>query len=341
MERVQRVIDTAAAVHEQVLVVSWKSIRSDLELPANVEWLHYHAARGLNRAECNAVVTIGAPHPRMDDLRDVAELLAMDHDHLRVGGDEHSTRRNAPNPPVYRKFYYRDDDGRERAIPTKHYTDITGARSREEREDELEQVVHRLRPVLAEETKFVYMVTNVPTDVPIDELATFEELADPLRATLPVPDGALSLLEHVYAALERDSPDGFRAETPVDVTTVADETHAEFNKRAVHRLSGYYGMNVTYRTVSDWVNSLEEIGLLDAGEYAFRSGVRYSVSLATLKRALQVLSGNAGFKVASRRFLRRKIAEGTSGSEWLRWARETLFLNTLSAEHDPPEKTLG
>jgi hypothetical protein len=25
-------------------------------------------------------------------------------------------------------------------------------------------------------------------------------------------------------------------------------------------------MNVTYRTVSDWVSSLEEIGVLDAGE---------------------------------------------------------------------------
>jgi hypothetical protein len=277
----------------------------------------------------------------MDDLRDDAELLAMDRDHLRAGGDEHSTRRDAPNPPVYRKLYYRDDDGRGRAIPTKHYTGLTGARFREEREDELEQVVHRLRPVLAEEMKFVYMVTNVPTDVPIDELATFEELADPLRATLPVPDGALSLLEHVYAALEGDGPDGFRAETLVDVTTVGGETRAEFNKRVVHRLSGYYGMNVTYRTVSEWVNSLEEVGLLDAGEYAFRSGVGYSVSLATLKSALQILSGNTGFKVVARRLFRRKLAEATPATEWLRWAREELNLVALPGDRDPPWRASG
>lgn len=262
----------------------------------------------------------------------------MDHDHLRVGGDEHSTRRDATTPSVYRKLYYRDNDGRGRAISTKHYT---GARFREEREDELEQVVHRLRPVLAEETKFVYMVTNVPTDVPIDELATFEELTDPLRATLPVPDGALSLLEHVYAALEGNGPDRFRAETLVDVTTVGDETRAEFNKRAVHRLSEYYGMHVTYRTVSDWVNSLEGIGLLDAGEYAFRSGVGYSVSLATLKSALQVLSDNAGFKVAARRLFRRKIAEARSANEWLKWARNKLGLAGQLGDGDPPHKLPG
>lgn len=110
--------------------------------------LVYGGARGLNRTECDAVVCIGAPHPDMNDVQRQAELLAMDHDDLCAGGEEYSTRRNAPNPPVYRKLLFEDEYGDGLAVPTKAYSGVAGALFREAREKELEQFVHRIRPLL-------------------------------------------------------------------------------------------------------------------------------------------------------------------------------------------------
>lgn len=136
-ERIQRTIDTAATVHERPLYLVKKGLVSEFDFPENAEGLHYHAARGLNRSECDAVVCIGAPHADVSDHRRDAELLAMGRDDVRAGGDEHGTRRDAPNPPVYRKLYFEDDDGRGRAVATKHYTGLTGSLFRETREKEL------------------------------------------------------------------------------------------------------------------------------------------------------------------------------------------------------------
>lgn len=321
-ERIQSTIDTAAQVHDRVLVIGRKDAYSLFDFPENTEWLHYHANRGLNRGECDAVICIGAPHPDIADLERTAELLAMDTD-LRVGGDEHSTRRNAPNQPTYRKLLYEDENGDGRAIPTKHYTGLVGELFRADREAELEQSIHRIRPVLADQPKHVYLLTNVPTDIPVDQFVTFEELAGPLRAMLPVPDGAIQLLEHVHEVLDGNAPDGFRAKNLLEET--ADGVVN--NKWGFHRLAILQGMDVSYKTVSDWVNALEDVGVLDAGEYVQREGVRFSVSRTTLNSALQVISGNGGFKVAAKRRLRQKIKESGSLGNWLTWAQEVFDLS--------------
>lgn len=130
----------------------------------------------------------------------------MGRDDIRVGAAEHSTRREegsgelAANPPIYRKLHYADDDGRGQAVPTKHYTGLVGDLFRETREKELVQAVHRIRPLLADQDgdtnaqKHAYLLTNVPTAVPVDDLVSFEGLADPPAAMLPVPDGALDFI---------------------------------------------------------------------------------------------------------------------------------------------------
>lgn len=320
--RIQNTIDTAANVHDKVLVIGKKDARSMFDFPDNTDWLHYHANRGLNRSECDAVICIGAPHPAVDDLERMAELLAMDTD-MRVGGEEHSTRADAPNPPVYRKLLFEDDNGQGRAVPTKAYTGLVGDMFRASREDELVQATHRIRPVLADDTKHVYLLTNVPTDIPIDSAVTFDELADPIQAMLPVPERAVTLLKHAHEALQGNAPDGFRAEALVD------ERDGELvnNKSEFHRLAQVNGMDVSRKTVNEWVNALEAIGLLEAGDYVQREGVRYSVSRATLNSALQVVSGNGGLKVAAVRRLRRKIADAGSVDDWLEWARGVFDLS--------------
>jgi hypothetical protein len=315
-------------VHENLLVVGRKEAFSVLDLPENVKKLHYHAARGLNRTECDAVVCIGAPHPDVTSLERQARLLAMGRDNVEVGGEEYSTRRDAPNPPVYRKLLYEDDAGNGRAVPTKHYSGLVGTLFQNARERELTQAIHRIRPLLAEETKHAYLLTNVPTETPVDEVCTFEELADPVRALLPVADGALDLLAHVRDVGAGDGPEGFRADTLF--TTVGgeedDEGRVEFSVKGLHRLAKLHGMDVTQRTIRRWKDDLVDVGLLDAGDYRPRQGVPYIADPDLLERALDVLGGTTGVEFAAIRRFRSLVTATDDATDWLDWARRALGL---------------
>ena len=316
--RIQRTIDTAVDVHENPLFICKRELIEEFDFPAHVDVLHYHATRGLNRNDCDAVICIGAPHPDVEDLQRDARLLAMGRDDVDTGGTEYSTRRGAEHDPVYRRLHYTDDQGQGRAIPTKHYDGLVGTLFRESREKELVQALHRIRPLLADSPKHAYLLTNVPTTVEIDELATFEELADPLRLMVDIPDGAIDLLDAVRDVQEGHGPDGFRAEQLVeqrDDGTVANKV-AEY-----HRLARLSGLSVSKRTIYEWIHALEDAGLLHPETYEQRSGVSYAVDLATLKSALQILSNNAGFKVAAKRRLTSILRESGSGLDWLRWAQ--------------------
>jgi len=61
----------------------------------------------------------------------------MGHDDIRVGGDEHSTRRDAPNPPVYRKLHYEDKAGSQPCHPHQALHRLVGVLFREVREKEI------------------------------------------------------------------------------------------------------------------------------------------------------------------------------------------------------------
>ncbi|KMT45692.1 hypothetical protein EL22_28560 [Halostagnicola sp. A56] len=333
-KRIQRTINTVGAVHEKPLFICKGNLIPEFDFPENAEVLHYHATRGLNRNDCDAVVCIGAPHPDVGDLERDAELLAMGHD-IDVGGVEHSTRADAEYPPVYRKLHYEDENGRGRAVPTKHYTALVGSLFRESRESELVQAVHRVRPLLADRgEKHAYLLTNVPTNLPVDEVATFEELADPLEALMPVSEGAINLLRHTEAVLEGNGPDGFR---PASLVDERDDGSIAMNKRAFHRLATLSGMDVTYATVSRYVNNLEAVGLLEGEKYEQHAGVTYASDPATFTAALEVLSNNAGLKVAAARRFRSIIEESGGTADWLAWAREVFDLEfTPSGRGAPP-----
>ncbi|WP_230458842.1 hypothetical protein [Haloarcula sp. K1] len=323
-ERIQRVINTAADVHQSPLYVVKRSLQDHFEFPQGAPVLHYHAARGLNYNDCDAVVAIGAPHPKVEDLQREAELLAMDHPDLDAGGAEYSTRADTEDP-VYRKLHFEDGNGRGRAVPTKHFSGLTGDLFEESRSKELTQVIHRTRPVLADETKHAYLLTNVPTDVPIDEVASFDELADPLEAMLPVPEGAIDLLEAVDDVVRGDGPDGFRAGRLVDE---GDDGTIANRVEGYHRLAQLSGLDVTQRTVYNWVHALEDVGLLSPERYEQHAGVAYAIDSATLKSALSVLSSNGSFKVAAKRRLRSLLAESESGLDWLEWAQRVFELHS-------------
>ncbi|MFC6723498.1 hypothetical protein ACFQE1_03655 [Halobium palmae] len=336
-ERIQTFLDEYGDRYDHPLLVTKGDLVGLFDVPDNVRVVRYHAQRGLNMNECDAVTCLGAPHPDMDDLQRQAELLVRNapDETLRVGGEEHSTRRGAPNPPVYRKLRYTDENGEGRAVPTKHYTGVTGALFREARERELEQAVHRIRPLLDEdgEEKDVFLLTNVPTDLPVDHAVDFEELTDSLGELFGVPDGALDLLEALDRVDRGEGPDGFRASSLV--RTDSEGTYV-LDKDGFHRLARLSGLDVTRRTVSTWVNDLADLGLLSPGEYEQRGGVPYAAERATWKRALSVLSYNGGFQVAISRRIRALAANGDGSIEWLR-----LALDLLPVEDDASGGPLG
>jgi len=338
--RIQQQLDRAGELHDRPLIVGQREVRTLFDLPDNAEFIHFHGARGLNFEECDAVVVIGAPHPHIPDLKRTARLLAQGRDDLRVGGEEHSTRRDCRNDPVYRKLRYEDEHGTGRAVATKHYTGLVGALFREAREHELEQVLHRIRPLLADELKHAYLITNVPTDLPIDEVCTLEELAEPAAAMLPVADGALDLAEALVDVGAGEGADGFRAGALVE----RQGESIRFKIREVHRLARASGLDVCERTVRRWVKDLEELSLVDAGEYESRSGVSFTADTPTLTQALSILTSNAGVEVAMKRRLASLAQELDSASAWLRAARDELGLTgdrrAVNPGDPPPDDTV-
>lgn len=159
----------------------------------------------------------------------------------------------------------------------------------------------------------------------------------PLRAVLPVPDGAVRLLEAVHDVVEGDAPDGFRASQLVDATDGA----VQHKVAGYHRLARLSGIDVTERTVRNWVEDLTELGLVTEGEYEHRAGRPYAAEIATLKSALQVISHNPGFKVAAVQRFRGVIDQASDGLDWLAWARRVFDLTGERSDVDPPPGSPG
>ena len=332
-ERIQRTIDMVSTAYDRPLFGVKKKLKSAFEWPENAEVLHYGGARGLNKANCDAVVCIGAPHPDMRDIQRTARLFAQDHPDLDAGGEEYSTRKVAgtgselaANEPIYRKLRYTDPDGDGRAVPTKAYSGVAGALFRETREKELVQFVHRVRPLLVDDdepAKDAYLLTNVPTDLPVSEFCSFDELTGDLSTVFPASDGAIRLLDHANDALHGDAPDGFRGEELVD----HDDGTLSNTVRGWYRLAKLNGEDVSLRTVRNWVTALEDAGLLTRGEYVQNEGVGYSASRAASKTALTILCNRGSFEAASKSLYRRfrtKVEASDHAAEWIAWCGQHL-----------------
>jgi len=317
-ERFQKAIDAISKKHERPLFITQRDLLCEFDFPEVAETRYYWNLRGLNMQEFDAVICIGGPHPNLDSMEDKARLLAMNHPDLEVGGEEHSTRKGAPNPPIYRKLNYEDKGGQGRAVPAKHYTGLYGALFREGREKELEQAVHRIRPLLAEGVKHVYLLTNVPTTLPVDAFVELDAFStEPLATHLPMEEDAV---EHLLQPLE----DIANGESPlyIDGVVVADESISA-TIEGFQEIAQESGVTWSESTLRRRVEDLEELGLLTKGEYQQNIGYRYTVEKSALSRALLVLrSIGEEAELVSRFRLKTENAEGST--EWLDWACEKV-----------------
>lgn len=331
--RLQRSIDQIADQHDQIIIAGHKKAKGYFEIPQNAEWLSFHAARGLDRPKYDAVVVVGAPHTHPRDFHEDATLLAIDRDEVRVGGIEHAPRDDDDvRPPIFRKYYYEDNEGKGRAVPTKHYTGLVGKLFRNRREHEILQLAHRHRPAIADDIKGLYLLTNVPTRLPIDNLVTLSELSEaPAKQVSGLTDtdcsfaGAMNLLEISCNVATTERPgvkdrwfrdwdgDSFTATTGDlhDLVTEVDD-----------------GMDVSKRAVNDYLDQLTKIGVVEQKEdYIQREGYPYQFDTPTSQKALYLLNNSDFCEVGPVRRLVKKVENAEGTTEWLEWAEDQFDLS--------------
>ncbi|MFC6975103.1 hypothetical protein ACFQL1_11215 [Halomicroarcula sp. GCM10025709] len=321
-DRLQRGIDALSAQHNRVIVVGHQKAKEYFEVPINAEWISFHSGRGLDFPKHDAVIIIGAPHTRTKDFVEDAKLLAMDQNAVRLGGEEHSTRRDTEvSEPVYRKYYYRDSSGMGRAVPTKSYKGLVGKLFRNRRENEIVQLAHRIRPTIADEEKQIYLLTNVPTELPVDNLVTLPELTEPVYHQLDITEGAVRLLELcVQQAEEGRAAEKNRWFNEWDENTL-QHTVSGFHEFATSQKDG---LDVEERTIRNYIKELQSLGIVEEGEYIQREGRTYDFDIATSKKALLILTNNTDFEVDTVRRLAEIVDSANESTEWIEWVSEHL-----------------
>ncbi|WP_339102372.1 hypothetical protein [Haloterrigena salinisoli] len=174
-ERIQVLLDAAPP---NMLHVASKDHLSTFDFPG--ESVHYHGLRGLNKKEKDGVILVGAPHPRIDDLRQQAEMFT-DQDFA-----EYSERESNPR---YEKYNFTDSDGIGRKAPTKQFDGLFGFWENLTT-DEMKQAIHRIRPITSEKEQIAVIISNVPLPVEVDHLVTWDDILDKNS------DEAIELFDH-------------------------------------------------------------------------------------------------------------------------------------------------
>lgn len=320
--RLQRTIDRVSNHHDQVIVVGHKRAQGYFEVPENAEWFSFHSARGLDRPKHDAVIVVGAPHTNPRDFYEDAGLLAMDRDDVRVGGNEYAPRDDDDvYPPVYRKYYYEDSEGKGRAVPTKHYSGLVGQLFRNRREYEIVQVAHRHRPVIAKKEKSLYLLNNVPTQIPVDNLVTLSELSDSvakhvngLTDTNCSFERAVDLLEICCSVATDERPRlkdrWFRQWDEQSFAATAGDIHD-----LVTEVED--GLDVKKRTVRDYLDQLAVVGLVEEGDFIQREGHLYHFDISTSQKALCILTNSTFCEVDAVRRLVDEIQNADGSLDWL------------------------
>ena len=128
---------------------------------------HFYAARGTNQFEgCDSLFVVGTPQPSTRDVQNIARMLYFERDRAFADVWTTSERR------------YRYDDGSDKVWtgPASGFWADDDLQSvlASVREAELEQAAHRARPL--HRNVDVWLITNLPTNLPLDGLYSLSEI---------------------------------------------------------------------------------------------------------------------------------------------------------------------
>jgi hypothetical protein len=180
LRQLEAFIGRVAAERTNVLVVGPQAITGNpkanmkplIRVPKNVDLAHFNAVRGIDKwKHYDAVIVIGRNEPPIAALEEIARCIFLrDMNPLQFASDWQM-----------QSCGYRLRTGK-RGVPITIHPDARVQAIVEQlREGESMQAVDRLRLVHAPTTKLVIILSNIPLDIHVDELVSWDELMEGSR----------------------------------------------------------------------------------------------------------------------------------------------------------------
>lgn len=172
---IQHLIDSWAPRCNGLLVVgpsavvgnSRTKVKPLLNCPAGAEFAHFNALRGRDAwRDFEVVIVIGRNQPRVTDIENISRALFFDdREPLRLSGQLTEETRG-----------YSYVDG-EVGVEVQVHADPRVQGVHEQiREHESQQALDRLRLIHNQEMKTIILLSNLPLDIDVDELRTWDEV---------------------------------------------------------------------------------------------------------------------------------------------------------------------
>lgn len=180
LKEVGTMIARLAAQHSKVLVVGPQAIVGNpkdkakplLKVPINVDLAHFNSIRGIDKwKHHDAVVVIGRNGPPIKAVEAIARCVYLsDRKPLHFADDWIAEARG-----------YRVKRERLGVDVVRHRDARAQTVLEQVREAETLQAIDRLRLVHAPAPKHVYVLSNIPLDIDVDELVTWDEIVNGSR----------------------------------------------------------------------------------------------------------------------------------------------------------------
>ncbi|TXL62662.1 hypothetical protein [Zeimonas arvi] len=180
LAQLEKFLARLAAEHERVLVVGPTAITGNprtqamplIKVPANIDLAHFGAIRGIDRwKDHNAIVVIGRNEPPITAVEELARAVFFKSPEAIGSVPNWSTEVRGVRAR-----------GRKFGVDVvRHPDDRVQAVLEQLREAESEQAIDRLRLVHCATPKEVYLLSNIPLDVDVDELVDWDDLMEGRR----------------------------------------------------------------------------------------------------------------------------------------------------------------
>jgi hypothetical protein len=176
LKDIQFLLERLVRTHPKVLVVGPSAVvgnpasKTDalLTCPENAEFAHFNALRGIDRwKDSDAILVIGRNQPPIKAMEDTARALFFDaREPLSLGHKRWSECLRG----------YRYKHGKMGVSVECHPDPRLQAVLEQFRELESLQAIDRMRLIHNTEPKNIYLLSNLPLDIDVDELRTWDEL---------------------------------------------------------------------------------------------------------------------------------------------------------------------
>ena len=175
LRQLQAFVLRTAGQFKKVLVVGPQAITGNprakvkplLRVPPNVELAHFNAVRGIDKwKDHDAIILVGRNEPPIEAVEEIARCVFF---------EARTPLRFAKEWTVEARGY-RLKGGKRGVQVVRHPDSRVQAIVEQLREGESLQAIDRLRLVHATSPKTVYILSNIPLDIDVDALVTWDEL---------------------------------------------------------------------------------------------------------------------------------------------------------------------